>query len=69
MKPVCGKCGSDDVYGSATLVWDMEKQTWVLSQPETDTATIQIAGYFIVTKINCMGCLEVTNLHMDKLSI
>jgi len=28
VRVICEHCGSDDVYGSATVVWDVEAQMW-----------------------------------------
>jgi len=63
IQPVCSKCGSYDVYGSATLVWNQMEQFWMIDEPfevDLETSTYEVTGNSQVTSGNCRVCEDIT---------
>jgi hypothetical protein len=61
--PVCRKCGSSDVYGSAILKWNQQEQFWMIDEPfevDLETATYAVTGNNQVTSGNCRTCEDIT---------
>ena len=67
--PVCSKCGSSNVYGSATLEWNQQQQEWLIDEPfevDLDTATYEVTGNNQVTSGNCSTCMDITIFNYIK---
>ena len=63
MTPVCSKCGSDDVYASATLIWNQMEQFWMIGEPfevDLETGTYEVTGNNQVASGNCRTCEDIT---------
>jgi hypothetical protein len=61
--PVCGKCGSSDVYGSAALVWNDIEQIWMIGVPfDVDLAESAFVPSQSgdITGGNCVPCRDIT---------
>jgi len=63
MTPVCSKCGSDDVYASATLIWNQMEQFWMIDNPfdvDLKESTFIPSQSGDVTGGNCNNCMNIT---------
>ena len=63
MRPVCRKCGSDDVYASATLAWNDMEQFWVIDVPfdvDLNESAFVPSQSGDVTGGNCVPCRDIT---------
>lgn len=43
-KPVCAKCGSDDVRADAYAAWNMDSQEWELTATFDDGSVCEVCG-------------------------
>lgn len=61
--PICRKCKSDDVYASATLIWNRMEQCWMIDNPfdvDLDDSAFVPSKTGDITGGNCNACEDIT---------
>lgn len=63
VQPVCSKCGSGNVYASATLIWNQMEQFWMIDIPfdvDLNESSFVPSQSGDVTGGNCVPCRDIT---------
>ena len=56
IKPICRKCGSDDVQGDAYVAWDVDLQDWTVSAVMDGGTVCEVCGG--ETKLKWVRCVD-----------